>query len=868
MNLTVNSEFGGRYKLIKQLGVGGFAQVWLGEDLMAGDIQIALKIFVSENGLDEASIKVFRDEFKVIFHLNHPNLMKPMHFDISNNTPYLVLPYCEKGSLLSMSGNFDEAEIAKLMYQIGGALAHMHQQETPILHQDIKPENILIDSNDNYYLSDFGISSKLRRTLTKSMSARSNSSGTTAFMAPERFMAKRSIQPASDVFSFGCMMYELITDELPFGQLGGILLNNGAEIPSMEGQCSMMLADIIKRCLSLNPDERPKAIELENSGKQYLNNSSWQAINQPRGAIKTAINHQEKASPAPQALPLDNQKTMPINSNWEFHDGLARVMKDGKYGFVNQNGEEVIAPQYDDVDHFYEQRARVRKGYYWGFIDTLGKIIVEIKYKEAGNFSQGLAWLKDGKLYGYVDLNGYVVIPFEFSKASSFNNDYAIVNSALDPINYLRVLSKNNLVSPPFGSIKRWNDDSDIFLVMDNKKIRYGIFQISKGLIIPTEYDLKYKSDKHITLVKNKKAIDVIMQPDGQIEIKENIKVSQEIYEQSNISRIKHKNKILFSISSVIIAILAIFALIHIINPPWYWKTKYKWVSDYSNGLALAYYDGKYGFVNESGDEIIPFIYDDADGFVNKYAIVKKAKKWGIIDSKGDSIIPFNYDNIEIIDHEHGYYLLSIGQQHGILNNKGKFIVPVNYDRCTILNNSSIIVEKQSKLGLYNNEGKLLIKVEYDSIGECDKDVYIVKQNNKYGSISIVNNMIIPVLYDELEFIRLIQFEESQNCLAFIAKRDGNAGIINLNNKTILPFIYNSIKMSGFYYIVERSKKFGMLNSDFSPLSQCIWNNICSDNGSIYAYNGSNYYYFNGEKFVIHADENPAFIAGMITRCR
>lgn len=562
MNLTVNSEFGGRYKLIKQLGVGGFAQVWLGEDLMAGDIQIALKIFVSENGLDEASIKVFRDEFKVVFHLNHPHLLKPMHFDISNNTPYLVLPYCEKGSLLSMSGHFDEAEIAKLMYQIGGALAHMHQQETPILHQDIKPENILIDSNDNYYLSDFGISSKLRRTLTKSMSARSNSSGTTAFMAPERFMAKRSIQPASDVFSFGCMMYELITDELPFGQLGGILLNNGAEIPSMEGQCSMMLADIIKRCLSLNPEERPKATELENYGKHYLANFTWFSKNQPRGAIKTAINHQEKASPAPQALPLDNQKTMPINSNWEFHDGLARVMKDGKYGFVNQNGIEVIAPQYDEVDHFYEQRARVRKGYYWGFIDTLGRIIVEIKYKEAGNFSQGLAWLKDGKLYGYVDLNGYVVIPFEFSKASSFNNDYAIVNSALDPINYLRVLSKNNLVSPPFGGIKRWNDDSDIFLVMDNKKIRYGIFQISKGLIIPTEYDLKYKSDKHITLVKNKKAIDVIMQPDGQIEIKENLRVSQELYAESK----KMKKLVSIVISIVLILIIAIILSILISN--------------------------------------------------------------------------------------------------------------------------------------------------------------------------------------------------------------------------------------------------------------------------------------------------------------
>ncbi|MCX6279541.1 MAG: serine/threonine-protein kinase [Bacteroidetes bacterium] len=295
--LTSNQVFANRYRLIRNIGSGGFSEVWLAADQMAGDLEIALKIYAPGQGLDDQAIQIFRDEYKVVFYLNHPNLLKPSHFDINNGRPYLVLPYCASGSVMKMTGKTDEATVAKLLVQIGGALQYLHSQDPPVIHRDIKPENILADISGNYYLSDFGISSKLRRTLTKSMGRNQESSGTTAFMAPELFQAKRQVLPESDIFAFGTMLYELITDELPFGQIGGAMLMNGAEVPDMSDSCSPGLAEIIGKCLNLNPINRTTGTELVKHGKTYLETGKWTAGNQKEKAGRKTMARSDEKNP-------------------------------------------------------------------------------------------------------------------------------------------------------------------------------------------------------------------------------------------------------------------------------------------------------------------------------------------------------------------------------------------------------------------------------------------------------------------------------------------------------------------------------------------------------------------------------------------
>lgn len=290
--LKPNEIFANRYCLIRNTGTGGYSEVWLATDQMAGDLEIAIKVYAPGQGLDDQAIQIFRDEYKQVFYLNHPNLLKPTHFDIFDGRPYLILPFCSKGSVMKLTGQANEVTIAKMLMQIGGALEYLHNQEPPVIHRDIKPENVLVDNADNFYLCDFGITSKLQRTLTKSMGRSQESSGTVAFMAPELFQSKRQVLPESDIFSFGVMIYELITDELPFGQIGGAMLMNGAQVPDISDHCSAELAQIISQCLDLNPQKRPSASELKSKGKIFLETGNWAAnIKEIRKTEQIPLNH-------------------------------------------------------------------------------------------------------------------------------------------------------------------------------------------------------------------------------------------------------------------------------------------------------------------------------------------------------------------------------------------------------------------------------------------------------------------------------------------------------------------------------------------------------------------------------------------------
>ena len=115
--------------------------------------------------------------------------------------------------------------------------------------------------------------------------------------------------------------------------------------------------------------------------------------------------------------------------NGYFLKGLMCVSKDGKYGFVNYYGEEVIPLIYDSASDFWGDLAKVKKGNKWGFIDTLGNVIVDFIYDNAANFNNGLARVVKGNLYGFVDESGKEVVPCQYCKAYDFINDSAVVGT-------------------------------------------------------------------------------------------------------------------------------------------------------------------------------------------------------------------------------------------------------------------------------------------------------------------------------------------------------------------------------------------------------------------------------------------------------
>lgn len=257
--LQENTLFANRYQLIKLLGRGGFSEVWLAKDNWT-HLQIAIKVYAPGQGMDQDGLQDFCGELASVYDLNHSNLLKPQHVDTWQNMPYLIMAYCPAGSCVKRVGKMTEPELWKLIHDVAAGLAYLHEKD--VIHQDIKPDNILVDTEGNYLITDFGISTRARSTLRKSVIGGNTSGGTTAYMGPERFSRQPAPTKASDIWSFGAMAFELLEGVTPFGEIGGGMQKGGAEIPFINAPVSDALKFTIFKMLSKETWDRPTATTL------------------------------------------------------------------------------------------------------------------------------------------------------------------------------------------------------------------------------------------------------------------------------------------------------------------------------------------------------------------------------------------------------------------------------------------------------------------------------------------------------------------------------------------------------------------------------------------------------------------------------
>lgn len=259
--------FNKRYQLEKLVGVGGFADVWKALDTQT-NTTIALKIYTR---LDDDGINELSAEYKRMQNINHPNLLRADHFDRWDNIPYLEMKFCSGGSLDKKIGKLTELETMAIIRDLSEGLKFLHQNG--IIHQDIKPANVLIDEQGHYVLSDFGISSKSKTKLSKSVNiAKQNTSMTEDYAPPEKFSPKaidHMPDKKGDIFSLGISLYELITGNLPFDNLstGRQLQYENIELDFSEIK-DARIRKIVAWCMQREKDKRPSASEIVS----FLNN--------------------------------------------------------------------------------------------------------------------------------------------------------------------------------------------------------------------------------------------------------------------------------------------------------------------------------------------------------------------------------------------------------------------------------------------------------------------------------------------------------------------------------------------------------------------------------------------------------------------
>ena len=199
----------GNYRLIRLLGEGGFAQVYLGEHVHLGT-QAAVKVLHAQ--LTHGDVDAFRTEARTIAHLIHPHIVRVLDFGVEDKTPFLVMDYAPYGTLRNLhpkGSSLPLATIVTYIKQVADALQYAHDQK--LIHRDIKPENMLVAECHEVLLSDFGIALVAQSSHNQSTQ---EAIGTVTYMSPEQIQGKP--RPTSDQYSLGIVVYEWLCGDRPF----------------------------------------------------------------------------------------------------------------------------------------------------------------------------------------------------------------------------------------------------------------------------------------------------------------------------------------------------------------------------------------------------------------------------------------------------------------------------------------------------------------------------------------------------------------------------------------------------------------------------------------------------------------------------
>jgi len=211
---TLNAALAGRYEIERELGTGGMATVYLADDLKH-ERKVALKVLKPELAAVIGAER-FLGEIKTTANLQHPHILPLFDSGEAESFLFYVMPYVEGETLrerLEREGQFPVDEAVRIVGDVAEALHAAHEQG--ILHRDIKPENILL-SRGRPLVADFGIAIALSAAGTARLTETGLSIGTPHYMSPEQASADRVPSPASDVYSLGCVLYEMLVGEPPY----------------------------------------------------------------------------------------------------------------------------------------------------------------------------------------------------------------------------------------------------------------------------------------------------------------------------------------------------------------------------------------------------------------------------------------------------------------------------------------------------------------------------------------------------------------------------------------------------------------------------------------------------------------------------
>ncbi|MEM6470896.1 MAG: serine/threonine-protein kinase [Planctomycetota bacterium] len=264
--MTKSRDFYGPYRLTRLIRSGSTAEVWEAVEEHENK-RYALKILKGSIAKDKSEIALLKHEYNVGQNLqNSPRIIRILDHLVANERPFLVLElFSELNIKQALRRGPDSLAfmLNKIIEQAGEGLYYMHTRGW--IHLDIKPDNFLVSRDGVVKLIDFTISEKKKSGLSKMFHRKSLAKGTRSYMAPEQ-IRRKVCDERTDIYSFGCVLFEMATGKPPFtGDTPNDLLNKhlNASIPSAiayNKNVSKDFADLVKRMMAKQPASRPQSM--------------------------------------------------------------------------------------------------------------------------------------------------------------------------------------------------------------------------------------------------------------------------------------------------------------------------------------------------------------------------------------------------------------------------------------------------------------------------------------------------------------------------------------------------------------------------------------------------------------------------------